>query len=63
VVQPGALGQGAVEEAGELVREFARLTEVSAVPLGMPHEPVAARRGVALGGVAARFSRPVTPMS
>jgi aryl-alcohol dehydrogenase-like predicted oxidoreductase len=43
--------------------QFARLTEVSAVPLGMPHDLVAAQQDVLLGGDAARVIRPVTPVS
>ena len=43
--------------------QFTRLTEVSAVPLGMPHELVAAQQDAILGGDATRFVRPATPVS
>jgi aryl-alcohol dehydrogenase-like predicted oxidoreductase len=43
--------------------QFTRLTEVSAGPLGMPHELVAAQQDVILGGDATRFIRPATPVS
>ncbi len=40
-----------------------RENEVSAVPLGMPHELTGAMRNTLLGGDAARVMRPVVPVS
>jgi aryl-alcohol dehydrogenase-like predicted oxidoreductase len=43
--------------------QFSRLSEVSAVPLGMPHDVIAAQRNILLGGDASRVIRPAVPVS
>jgi aryl-alcohol dehydrogenase-like predicted oxidoreductase len=43
--------------------QYTRLTEVSAVPLGQPHDLVAAQRNTTLGGDAGRVIRPAVPVS
>ncbi|MDN3351514.1 aldo/keto reductase [Actinomadura sp. DC4] len=43
--------------------QYDRLTQVSAVPLGMPHDLIAAQQDTALGGDASRVIRPATPVS
>ncbi|MGW1884716.1 aldo/keto reductase [Streptomyces sp. NPDC001970] len=53
----GALG---VELTPE---QFTRLDEVSAVPLGVPHELVAERRDTARGGDAGRVTAPAAPVA
>jgi aryl-alcohol dehydrogenase-like predicted oxidoreductase len=42
--------------------QYTRLTEVSAVPLGQPHDLVAAQQDVILGGDATRVIRPAVPV-
>jgi hypothetical protein len=42
---------------------FTRLSEVSAVPLGMPHDIIAERQDTFLGGDASRVIRPAVPVS
>jgi hypothetical protein len=44
-------------------QQYARLTEVSAVPLGMPHDIIAAQQDTLLGGDADRVIRSVIPVS
>ncbi len=43
--------------------QYARLTEVSAVPLGMPHEGIAASLDRLQGGAADRVTAPVVPVA
>lgn len=43
--------------------QYRRLDEVSRVPLGQPHDVVAAARPAALGGDAARFNAPILPVA
>jgi aryl-alcohol dehydrogenase-like predicted oxidoreductase len=43
--------------------QFARLSEVSAVPHGMPHDVIAAQRATLLGGDASRVVPPAVPVS
>jgi aryl-alcohol dehydrogenase-like predicted oxidoreductase len=42
--------------------QYTRLTEVSAVPLGQPHDLVAAQRNTTLGGDVSRVIRPAVPV-
>lgn len=43
--------------------QFARLSEVSAVPLGVPHEGIAASLGGIQGGDSSRVTAPVVPVA
>lgn len=44
-------------------KQFAHLSEVSAIPLGVPHEAAAGARDAVQGGAADRMIPPVTPVS